>query len=91
MRQEQERAREQERIRQEQERLRKEQERLKQEQLEQQKQLEEQQRDLGLARLGALGALNDLGDNHEMMYTEDQQQQAGLYIPSPDLFPIPKL
>jgi len=75
--QERQRKAEQERIRQEQERLReqerirKEQERIKQEQIEQQK-IEEQQRDLGLARLGALGALNDL-EHQDMMYEGGQE------------------
>eukprot|EP00092_Neocalanus_flemingeri_P012349 GFUD01013315.1.p1 GENE.GFUD01013315.1~~GFUD01013315.1.p1 ORF type:complete len:1215 (-),score=291.42 GFUD01013315.1:329-3973(-) len=69
-RQEQEKLREQDRIRQEQEKIRKEQEMIRQEQdrilqeqerLEQQK-MQEEQRDLGLARLSAMGALNDLGE-----------------------------
>ena len=42
-----------------------------QEQIEQQK-IEEQQRDLGLARLGALGALNDL-EHQDMMYEGGQE------------------
>jgi hypothetical protein len=70
---EQERVREQERIRVEQERIRKEQERIKQEQIEQQK-MEEQQRDLGLARLSAMGALNDLGENQDMISYAEQEQ-----------------
>jgi len=69
-RQEQEKLREQERIRIEQDKIRKEQDMIRQEQerihqeqerLEQQK-MQEEQRDLGFARLSAMGALNDLGE-----------------------------
>jgi len=73
-RQEQERHREQERIRQEQERIK--QERIKQEEMEARK-MDDSQRDLGLARLGALTALNDLGtqsDGSTMMYSEEMEQ-----------------
>ena len=74
---------EQERIRKEQERVRQEQERIRTEQERQeQAKLEEQQRDLGLARLSAMGALNDLGDeqngggNYQQgNYHADNQQQ----------------
>ena len=69
-RKEEEKRREQERIRQEQERIRQEQERIAQERKMQ------EERDLGLARLSAMGALNDLGeDNNGYNSHYDQQQE----------------
>jgi len=69
----QEKIREQERIRQEQEKIRQEQDRILQEQarMEQQK-MQEEQRDLGMARLSAMGALNDLGEEEPQNYQYDQ-------------------
>ena len=72
-RREEERRREQERIRQEQERIRQEQERIAHERKMQ------EERDLGLARLSAMGALNDLGEENNgynnQHYEQQQQQQ----------------
>jgi len=76
----QEKIREQERIRHEQEKVKREQDMLRQEQqrilqeqerMEQQK-IQEEQRDLGLARLSAMGALNDLGEEESNNYQYDQ-------------------
>lgn len=76
----QEKIREQERIRQEQEKIKREQDMIRQEQerilqeqerMEQQK-IQEEQRDLGLARLSAMGALNDLGEEESNNYQYDQ-------------------
>lgn len=76
---------EQDRIRKEQERVRQEQERIRAERdrVEQQKQ-EEQQRDLGLARLSAMGALNDLGDEaqnggYHNTYQDEQQNNFNIH------------
>lgn len=72
-RKEEERRREQERIRQEQERIRQEQERIAHERKMQ------EERDLGLARLSAMGALNDLGEENNgysnQGHFEQHQQQ----------------
>ena len=73
-RKEEERRREQERIRQEQERIRQEQERIAHERKMQ------EERDLGLARLSAMGALNDLGEenngyNNQGHFEQHQQQE----------------
>ena len=69
-RREEEKRREQERVRQEQERIRQEQERREAERRAQ------EERDLGLARLSAMGALNDLGeDNNGYNHQYDQQQE----------------
>ena len=68
-RREEERRREQERIRQEQERIRQEQERIAHERKMQ------EERDLGLARLSAMGALNDLGEENNGGYNNQHYEQ----------------
>ena len=68
-RREEERRREQERIRQEQERIRQEQERIAHERKMQ------EERDLGLARLSAMGALNDLGEENNGYNNQHYEQE----------------